>query len=150
MEFLLHVVVTAGLLLLVAHWVKGFEIQSGKIALWSALVLGLVNGLVRPVLFFLTLGLFLIVINAAMLKLAAGIVKGFNIRGLRSGPTWQRTVELVEPGGVGGVWQRAVGRQNTEYPISNFNGRYWILDIPYIDCPRAFRPGFFSNLFGGR
>ena len=104
MEFLLHVVVTAGLLLLVAHWVKGFEIQSGKIALWSALVLGLVNGLVRPVLFFLTLGLFLIVINAAMLKLAAGIVKGFNIRGLRSGPTWQRTVELVEPGGVGGVW----------------------------------------------
>ncbi|MFB3113093.1 MAG: phage holin family protein, partial [Gemmatimonadales bacterium] len=57
MEFLLHVVVTAGLLLLVAHWVKGFEIQSGKIALWSALVLGLVNGLVRPVLFFLTLPL---------------------------------------------------------------------------------------------
>ncbi len=90
MEFLLHVVVTAGLLLLVAHWVKGFEIQSGKIALWSALVLGLVNGLVRPVLFFLTLpltiltlGLFLIVINAAMLKLAAAIVKGFDIRGLR-------------------------------------------------------------------
>ncbi len=90
MEFLLHVVITAGLLLLVAHWVKGFEIQSGKIALWSALVLGLANGLVRPVLVFftlpftiLTLGLFLIVINAAMLKLAAAIVKGFDIKGFR-------------------------------------------------------------------
>ena len=90
MEFLLHVVITAGLLLLVAHWVKGFEIQSGKIALWSALVLGLANGLVRPVLVFftlpltiLTLGLFLIVINAGMLKLAAAIVKGFDIKGFR-------------------------------------------------------------------
>jgi len=90
MEFLVHVVVSAGLLLLVAHWVKGFEIQSGKIALWSALVLGLANGFVRPVLVvltlpftILTLGLFLIVINAAMLKLAAAIVKGFDIRGFR-------------------------------------------------------------------
>ena len=90
MEFLLHIVLTAGLLLLVAHFVNGFEIKSGKIALWSALVLGLVNGLIRPVLVtltlpltVLTLGLFLIVINAGMLKLAAVIVKGFDIKGFR-------------------------------------------------------------------
>jgi putative membrane protein len=99
MEFLIHVAVTAGLLLLVARVVKGFKITDGKVALWSALVLGLANGFVRPILVFftlpftiLTLGLFLIVINAVMLKLAAALVKGFDIKGF--GPALLGSVVL--------------------------------------------------------
>lgn len=88
MEFLLHVLVTAGLLLVVAKLVKGIDIEDGKVALLSALVLGIANAVVRPVIVILTLpvsiltlGLFLIVVNALMLKLAAAVVSGFTIRG---------------------------------------------------------------------
>lgn len=88
MQFLVHVVVTAGLLLIVAKVVNGFTISNGQVALISALVLGLANAVVRPILVFLTLpltlltlGLFLIVINAAMLKLSATMVAGFTIKG---------------------------------------------------------------------
>ena len=88
MQFLVHVVVTAGLLLIVAKVVNGFTISNGQVALISALVLGLANAVVRPILVFLTLpltlltlGLFLIVINAAMLKLSATMVSGFTIKG---------------------------------------------------------------------
>jgi len=51
-------------------------------------VLGIVNALIRPLLVFLTLpitiltlGLFLLVINALLLKLAAALVPGFRVRG---------------------------------------------------------------------
>ncbi len=88
MQFLVHVVVTAGLLLVVARVVNGFTISNGKVALISALVLGLANAVVKPILVLLTLpltvltlGLFLIVINAAMLKLSATMVSGFTIKG---------------------------------------------------------------------
>ena len=53
----------------------------------AALVLGLVNAVVRPVmvvltlpLTFLTLGLFLLVVNAAVFGLAAALVSGFRVR----------------------------------------------------------------------
>ena len=54
----------------------------------AAVVLGLVNALVRPIVFFLTLpitivtlGLFLLVLNAAMVGLVAWLVPGFQISG---------------------------------------------------------------------
>ena len=90
MEFLVHIVVTAGLLMVVAYLVEGIEVKDGKVALLSALTLGLANAVVRPLLVLitfpltvLTLGLFLIVVNALMLMLAAAIVKGFHIGGLK-------------------------------------------------------------------
>ena len=90
MEFLVHIVVTAGLLMVVAYLVKGIEVKDGRVALLSALTLGLANAVVRPLLVLvtfpltvLTLGLFLIVVNALMLMLAAAIVKGFHIKGLK-------------------------------------------------------------------
>ena len=73
-------------LLLVANLVPGFHYQSvGTLAI-AALVLGLLNAIVKPVLFLLTLpitivtlGLFLIVLNAIMLELAAWLVPGFRV-----------------------------------------------------------------------
>lgn len=85
--FIIHLLITAGLLLAIARLVDGIEVESGAAALWGALVLGLANAIVRPVLVFLTLpltiltlGLFLLVVNAAMFGLAAALVSGFRVR----------------------------------------------------------------------
>lgn len=86
--FVAHLLLTAALLLLVAHLVKGVEVSGWGPAILGALVLGLVNAVVRPVMVFLTfpltvltLGLFLFVINALMLWLAAALVPGIRVKG---------------------------------------------------------------------
>lgn len=88
LSFLVHLIVTAVLLLIVAKLVRGVEVRGFGAALIGALVLGLVNALVYPVMLFLTfpltiltLGLFLLVLNALMLLLVAALVPGFTIRG---------------------------------------------------------------------
>jgi putative membrane protein len=87
MKLLIRWLVNALSLLIVAHVVNGFEVRSFTAALLAALVIGLVNstlGLLLKILTFpftlLTLGLFLIVINALMLKLSAAITPGFYVR----------------------------------------------------------------------
>jgi putative membrane protein len=86
--FLLHLVLTAGALLIVARLVGGVYVSGFGAALFGALVLGLVNAIVRPVMILLTLpitlltlGLFLFVINALMLWLVAALVPGIRISG---------------------------------------------------------------------
>lgn len=85
-DFIVHWVVSALLLVLVDYFVDGIAIASFGYALLAALVLGLLNCLVRPLLIvvtlpitILTLGLFLFVVNALVLGLAAGLVPGFTI-----------------------------------------------------------------------
>jgi putative membrane protein len=75
-------------LLLVAHLYPGVTVASFGAAMVAALVLGLLNTLVRPLLVLLTLpvtlvtlGLFLFVINALMFWSAAGVLSGFNVTG---------------------------------------------------------------------
>lgn len=75
-------------LLLVANVVPGFSYRSWVTLAIAAAVLGLLNAIVRPVLWFLTLpltvltlGLFLLVLNAIMLELTAALVPGFDIHG---------------------------------------------------------------------
>ena len=89
--FVLHIVVTAGLLMFVGHLVSGIEIRDGKAALFGALALGLANAVVRPILValtfpitLLTLGLFLWVVNALMLMLAAAFVDGFKVENFKA------------------------------------------------------------------
>jgi putative membrane protein len=88
MVFLAHILVTAALLLLVANLVKNFDLEDATSAVLAAVVLGLVNALVRPValvltfpLTLVTFGLFLLVVNGFMLKIAASVVPGFEIKG---------------------------------------------------------------------
>lgn len=78
----------AAALLLVAHLYSGVTVASFGAALIAALVLGLFNTLVRPLLVLLTLpvtlvtlGLFLFVINALMFWAAASVLTGFNVAG---------------------------------------------------------------------
>jgi putative membrane protein len=75
-------------LTLIARLVPGIQIEGFGIALVAALVFGLVNatlGFVLRVLTFpfaiLTLGLFVFVVNALMLKVAAALVPGFRVSG---------------------------------------------------------------------
>lgn len=75
-------------ILVASYIVKGIHVRNFGAALFAAAALGMLNFLVRPILVvltipitILTLGLFLLVINAAMLKLAAGFIRGFRIDG---------------------------------------------------------------------
>jgi len=86
--FLLHLILTAALILLVANLVRGIEVGGWGTALLAALILGLVNAVVRPLMVFLTfpltivtLGLFLFVINALMLLLVSALVPGMRVQG---------------------------------------------------------------------
>lgn len=85
---LAHLIVSAALLVLVAELVRGIELEGVGAALLAAAVLGIVNALVRPPAFLLSLplivvtfGLFYFVLNAAFLKLTAAVVPGFRIEG---------------------------------------------------------------------
>ena len=81
-------VVNAAALLLVTYLYPGVHVESFFTALIAALVLGLVNAVIRPILVILTfpvtlltLGLFLFVINALLFWLVAEIVHGFAVNG---------------------------------------------------------------------
>ena len=83
---LLRWIVNALVLILITYVVPGVEIASFYTALIVALVLGLVNAVIRPIIILLTLpinihtlGLFTLVINALMFMLVATVVKGFTI-----------------------------------------------------------------------
>lgn len=91
MRLLLHWILSALAVWIVAHVVHGISVSGPVAALIAALVIGLVNatlGLVLKILTFpltlLTLGLFWFVINALMLELAAYFVRGFQVRGFEA------------------------------------------------------------------
>ncbi len=86
MKLLLRWLISAIAMLLIAQYLPGFEVTTFYFALIAALVVGLLNAIVRPVLLlltlpinFLTLGLFTFVVNAALLWFAAGFLEGFAI-----------------------------------------------------------------------
>jgi putative membrane protein len=88
MKLILKWLLSAIALLAVAHLYSGVQVQSFSAALIAALVIGLFNAVLRPVLVvltlpvtLLTLGLFLFVINALMFWSAAGILDGFHVQG---------------------------------------------------------------------
>ncbi|TCD48410.1 phage holin family protein [Chlorobium sp. N1] len=88
MHILLLWLVNAFAVYLTAQLLAGIHVRSFGAALAVALVLGLVNTLVRPIMILfsipfilLSLGLFLLIINALLLQLSAALVDGFAIDG---------------------------------------------------------------------
>jgi putative membrane protein len=84
--FLIRWLVTTLAVFLTAHIVPGIQYDTMGALLCASLLLGIVNALVRPVLLLLslplilvTMGFFILVINALMLKLVAGLVAGFHV-----------------------------------------------------------------------
>lgn len=90
-SLLLRWLLSALALLAVAYLYPGVRVESFFAAVIAALVLGLVNALIRPILVLLTLpvtiitlGLFLFVINAGLFWFVAQVVKGFSVDGFLS------------------------------------------------------------------
>jgi putative membrane protein len=89
--FLVRMLITAISLWLAALVVPGMDLQGLGTVLGAALLLGIVNAFVRPVvilltlpLTILTLGLFLLVVNAMMLGLVSIVFEGFTLGGFWS------------------------------------------------------------------
>jgi putative membrane protein len=73
------------------RWVSGISIDDPQTLVLAGIVLGVVNAIVRPIaliltlpLTLLTLGLFLLVVNAGMLGLTAWILRGFHVADFRA------------------------------------------------------------------
>jgi len=88
MRFLLRVVLNTVAVLLAARLVPGIYVASPLAAILAGLVLGVINATIKPVLIvltlpftLLTLGLFIFLINALCLGLAAWLVPGFGVHG---------------------------------------------------------------------
>lgn len=89
--FVIRTLVTAGALWVAVAIVPGLAARDMGALLIAAIVLGLVNAIVRPVavilsipLTILTFGLFLLVVNAGMLALVAALVPSFTVAGFWS------------------------------------------------------------------
>jgi putative membrane protein len=89
--FILRAVIAAFGLWLATEWVDGVSVGSPTTLLLAGLLLGIVNAFIRPIAIVLTfpitlvtLGLFLLVVNAGMLALVAWILPGFSIEGFGS------------------------------------------------------------------
>jgi putative membrane protein len=88
MKLIIRWLLLAAALLLVTQLYSGVKVESFGEAMLAALVIGLFNTLVRPLLVLvtlpvtlLTLGLFLFVINALMFWWAASVLDGFSVNG---------------------------------------------------------------------
>jgi putative membrane protein len=102
MRFVIHWLVVAVSLWVAANLVTGIHFSSTSNLLLAALVLGLVNALVRPVLFILTLpitvvtlGLFYLVVNGAAFALTAALVRGFTVTSFTSAVLGALVVSVV-------------------------------------------------------
>ena len=81
-------VINALLLMLIPYIVPGVNVANFWVALAAALILAFLNAIVKPILVLLTLpiniltlGLFILVINALLFWLISSVLKGFNIDG---------------------------------------------------------------------
>ena len=100
--FLLRLVISAFALWVASAIVPGLSIVGTPTLLAAALLLGIVNGVLRPLALLLTLpftiltlGLFVLVINAAMLGLVAALLDGMTIAGFGSALLGSLVVSLV-------------------------------------------------------
>jgi putative membrane protein len=87
-NFLLHWAIMSLSLWVASYLFSGIKFSGVPSLLVSALALGFANAIIRPILFFLTLpitlvtlGFFVLVINALMIMLVAKLVKGFQLSG---------------------------------------------------------------------
>ena len=86
--FVLRAVLSAIGLWIATYWVSGIRIDDATTLVLAGALLGIINAIVRPIAIVLTLpitilslGFFLLVVNAGMVALVAGILPGFHIPG---------------------------------------------------------------------
>lgn len=88
MRVLLHIAIITATIFFLAQYMSGISVVSWKTALLVAIVLGLLNVTVRPILYLVTLpvslitfGLFSYVLNALMIMLIPYVISGFHVAG---------------------------------------------------------------------
>ncbi|MCB0755019.1 MAG: phage holin family protein [Flavobacteriales bacterium] len=88
MNLFIKIIISSLAIFLTAYLLPGVTVDTYVTAIWVAIVLALLNGFLKPVLVILTipvtlvtLGLFLLVINAAIILLADNFVDGFSVNG---------------------------------------------------------------------
>ncbi|MEZ4330953.1 MAG: phage holin family protein [Myxococcota bacterium] len=113
MGFLIRMAITALGLWLATRLVPGVVIDGALTFVWAALWLGIVNAVVRPIAFILTLpvtllslGAFLLVINAGMVALVAWLLEGFRIAGF-----WSALLTSIVVGLTGWIGNAFVGER---------------------------------------
>lgn len=86
MNIIIRILVTAMLVMIIAYFMPGVTVDGFMTAIFVAIVLGLLNIFVKPILILftlpvtiITLGLFLLVVNAVIIMLCSELVSGFNI-----------------------------------------------------------------------
>src|ERR1041384_730866 len=102
MRFLARLLLNGVAIILAAYVLPGLHVTGLIPALLAGVILGFVNAIVRPVLFFLTLpltlltlGLFIFVLNAICFALTAWLVPGFSIDGFFSAMFGALLVSIV-------------------------------------------------------
>jgi putative membrane protein len=119
-------VTTACALWLTSLVVRGIEFDGIAALFFAAVVLGILNAIVRPLVLLVTfpinlvtLGLFTFVINGAMLKLASAVVRGFSVTGFWSAVIGALLLSLIsfalslfinDAGRVEYIYVKRVGR----------------------------------------
>lgn len=95
-RWIIKLLLNGAALILISNWFQSIQVSSFGVAVWAALILGIVNTLIRPVLTLftlplsiLTLGLFWFVINAITFSLTAFFINGFEV-----GP-WPDNIGIV-------------------------------------------------------
>jgi putative membrane protein len=88
MGLLIRWLIVTVAIILASYLLDGIEVKNFFSAFFAAAALGILNALFRPILIvltlpinILTLGLFTFLINALMLKMASGIIPGFEVHG---------------------------------------------------------------------
>ena len=106
--FLFRAVIAALGLWLATYWLSGIRIDSPTTLVLAGILLGVVNAIVRPIAILLTLpftvltiGLFLLVVNAAMLGLVALILPGFYVSGFWA--AWLAALIVSVTGWIGSM-----------------------------------------------
>lgn len=89
MKQIVQLLVSALAVVLIANLLPGVAVESLGTAVWVALVLSILNLLVKPILIVLTLpitvltlGLFLLIVNAIIINMADALISGFTVNGI--------------------------------------------------------------------
>jgi len=102
MTILLKWLISASAILISAYLLPGITVVSFWTALWLALFLAIVNTVIRPILVLLTLpiniltlGLFIFIINGALVLLAASVIKGFLVNGFLTAMLFSVVLSII-------------------------------------------------------
>jgi len=119
--FLLRAAIAALGLWVASRFLPGMSFDSTQKLVFAALVLGIVNAIVRPIAFVLTLpftiitlGLFLFVLNGAMIALVARLVPGFRIDGL-----WTAVLAAIIVGVISWAGSSLIGNKGRLEPFKS-------------------------------